>query len=270
MTLVEPASPRWSLLVASLLAVAALIPGRLFAQDAKPHRQQGLGTTRYLFVQKKEKTGDDDVEDANRAAREQLLKRRTSNSMKQIMLAMLNYHDAFNKFPAAFSANNGKPLLSWRVAILPYLNQDALYKEFHLDEPWDSDHNKPLVEKMPDVYQGPMSKHKDGRTVYMTPRGETTAFPGAVGLKLSAIADGTSNTIAVVEVDDEYAVPWTKPDDWQFDTDDPKAELGGQYTGGFHVAYCDGSVKFVPDKVDEGTLKALFTRNGREPVRPPN
>jgi hypothetical protein len=268
MTLNDRATRNTPLMI--ILAVFAIYAAsRLIAQDAKQPPPRVIGIAQ-LEVAEGQKTGDDAVEDTNRAAREQLMKRRTADSMKQIMLAMFTYHDSYNKFPPAFSSANGKPLLSWRVAILPFLNQGPLYKEFHLDEPWDSDHNKPLIGKMPDVYRGPMSKHKDGRTVYLTPRGETTAFPGAVGMKLSMIVDGTSNTIAVVEVDDEYAVPWTKPDDWAFDADDPKAELGGQYTGGFHVAYCDGSVKFVPDKVDGGTLKALFTRNGRENVRPPN
>ena len=213
---------------------------------------------------------DDDKAAANAGAREAALKQQTTNNMKRIMLGMLNYHDSYNKLPAAFSGTAEKPRLSWRVAILPFIEEQALYQEFHRDEPWDSEHNKALVAKMPDVYRAPTSTLKDGRTVYLTPRGEHTAFPGPKNLGLAKITDGTSNTIAVVEVDDAAAVPWTKPDDWKFEPEDPKAELGGHYPGGFYAAFCDGSVQFLPDSVNEATLKAFFTRDGGEPIRRPN
>src|SRR5262245_59728137 len=80
--------------------------------------------------------------------------RRTSqNNLKMVRLAMHNFHDAMGRFPAATAyAKNGKPLLSWRVAILPYIEEDALYRQFKLDEPWDSPHNKKLIAKMPKIY----------------------------------------------------------------------------------------------------------------------
>ena len=81
---------------------------------------------------------------------------RSSNYLKQLAIVMQTYSDVNNGrlAPAAVFDKDGKPLLSWRVLMLPYLEQDALYKEFHLDEPWDSDHNKKLLEKMPPLFAG--------------------------------------------------------------------------------------------------------------------
>ncbi|HEY1603706.1 MAG TPA: DUF1559 domain-containing protein [Pirellulales bacterium] len=244
-----------------LFFVGGLFVARLAAEDAATKRP----TTVFAVA-----LADDDKEGAKAAAAEARNKQKTTNNMKRIMLAMLNYHDTFNKLPAAYSGTAEKPLLSWRVALLPYLEQQALYNDFHRDEPWDSEYNKALVAKMPDVYRAPTSVLKDGRTVYVTPRGDNTSFPGGKNIGLAHITDGTSNTIAVVEVDDAAAVPWTKPDDWKFEPQDPKAELGGHYLGGFHAALCDGSVHFIADTIAEPTLTALFTRNGGEPVRLPD
>ena len=88
---------------------------------------------------------------AENAARSQCI-----NNLKQIGLAMHNYHAMHKTFPPAYTVDKaGKPLLSWRVLILPYLEQDALYKEFHLDEPWDSEHNRALIDRMPATYRCP-------------------------------------------------------------------------------------------------------------------
>ncbi len=210
---------------------------------------------------------DAEQADTGNAAEERANRHQSVDNMKQIMIAMHNFHDAQKTFPPAFSSQDDKPLLSWRVALLPYFEGEeakAVWAEFHLDEPWDSDHNKELVAKMPQVYQSPASKLNDGRTVYLTPRGAATAFPGQQAIAMRKIADGISNTIAVVEVDDKNAVPWTKPDDWKFDPDHPKVGLGGQFSGGFHAASCQGSIHFVGNNVDDEVLKALFTMAGGE------
>jgi RNA polymerase sigma factor (sigma-70 family) len=78
---------------------------------------------------------------------------KSMNNLRQIMLAIHNYHDANNRLPADVRDKDGKPLLSWRVLILPYLEQDNLYQQFHLDEPWDSEHNLKLLRQMPAVYR---------------------------------------------------------------------------------------------------------------------
>src|SRR5215208_5386317 len=73
-------------------------------------------------------------------------------NLKQIALAFHNHHDANGRLPGNICDKNGKALLSWRVQILPYLEEDKLYFEFKLDEAWDSDHNKKLIEKLPKTY----------------------------------------------------------------------------------------------------------------------
>ena len=106
------------------------------------------------------------------------------NNMKQIGLAMMSYQAATGTFPPAYIADKktGKPLLSWRVAILPYMEVCDLYNQFHLDEPWDSQHNKRLSDTVIAVYRSPNSRTKGNMTNYLTVRGDDTAFPGKEGI----------------------------------------------------------------------------------------
>jgi hypothetical protein len=201
-------------------------------------------------------------------ARDAARRAQSMNNMKQFGLAMFNYETAMGTFPAAYIAdkNSGKPLLSWRVTILPYIEQDALYRQFHLDEPWDSEHNKKLLAAMPQIYHHPASTAAPGMTNYVTVRGKDTAFPGKGGVKIAEITDGTSNTIMAVEVSDANAVPWTKPDDFTPDEKNPAAGLGGLFAGGFAAAFCDGSVRFISSAVDAETLRRLFNRHDGEVI----
>jgi Protein of unknown function (DUF1559) len=197
--------------------------------------------------------------------------RPSSNNLKQLVLAMHNYHDAHGKFPAAASTDaKGKPLLSWRVQLLPSLGQEALSKEFHLDEPWDSEHNKQLVARMPAVYRCPnQQKGEPGTTTYLAPVGEQTMFPGLMPTKISDVTDGTVNTIFLVEADDAHAVVWTRPEDLKYDPEKPRAGLAGHYANGFLAAFVDGSVHFIPNRIPDVSVHGLFTRNGGEVVEIP-
>ena len=193
------------------------------------------------------------------------------NNLKQLALAMWNYYDSQNHhFPAAATYDpNGKPLLSWRVYILPYIEEDQLFRQFHLDEPWDSPHNKPLIEKMPAVFHSPKSKAEKGKTNYLVAVGNGALYATARDEpKVEDVKDGTSHTIMVVEVDDEHAATWTRPDDYAFDPKDPKKGIGPLHGGGFNAAFCDGSVRYFSGSIDPKTLSALFTRAGGEDVTP--
>jgi hypothetical protein len=194
---------------------------------------------------------------------------RSSNNLKQVMLALHNYHDGTGHLPGNVTDAKGKALLSWRVQILPYIDQEALYLQFKLDEPWDSAHNKKLIAQMPKVYRSPKQGEKlTDKTTYLRPTGKDLLFEPGQRIRLQDIPDGTSNTIAVVETDDELAVIWTKPDDLKFDPKNPTQGLLAHYTDGFLAALGDGSVRFM--KKDTPDLLGWFTRNGGEVLTPIN
>jgi prepilin-type processing-associated H-X9-DG protein len=190
------------------------------------------------------------------------------NNLKQIGLAMHSYHDAYQHFPpAAICDKKGKPLLSWRVAILPFIEQDALYKQFKLDEPWDSEHNIKLSRALVKVYmhpQAPPEAMEKGLSYYRLFYGKDAPFDLVVGKGLNAIADGTSNTFMVVEA--EEGVPWTKPDDFEYDAKKPLPKFGKFSAGGFNALFCDGSVRFISESTPEKTLRAFITANGGEVI----
>ncbi len=204
---------------------------------------------------------------AVQAAREAARRAQCVNNTKQIMLAMYNFQSAHGAFPRDITDNKGKPLLSWRVAILPYLDQGSLHAKFKLDEPWDSPHNKELLKYMPLVYQCPSRAN---------PQPYTTAYRGFVGpgalfetgrdIGLADITDGTSNTIAVVEA--KQAVAWTKPDDLPFagQADRSLFGAGSPHPGGFNCGMADGSVRFIKISINPATLRALITRGGGEVI----
>lgn len=159
-----------------------------------------------------------------------------------------------------------QPLLSWRVLILPYIEQDELYKEFRLDEPWDSEHNIRLLDRMPSTYAPP--RHKRGRipphhTVCHIFVGPGTAFEGPAGVNMNDFPDGQSNTLLIVEAGDP--VPWTKPDEIPFGPDAP-LDLRCLFHDGFRALLADGSVRFVKKGIDPARLRAAVTRNGGERI----
>jgi prepilin-type processing-associated H-X9-DG protein len=190
----------------------------------------------------------------------------TTSKMRQIGLALLNYHSAHQRFPArAIFDKQGKPLLSWRVQILPMLEENELFKQFHLDEPWDSEHNKPLVAKMPAVFRDPR-RPPDGTTTFLAVVGKGLAFEGDKPLKISQFFDGASNTVLVVQANNGRAVQWTKPDDLEVDLTKPMAGLGDAEPNGFAALFADGHVTMLPKTIKPEVLSALFTRAGGEVI----
>jgi hypothetical protein len=191
----------------------------------------------------------------------------SANNMKQLGLALHNYHDTHGNFPpAAVCDKNGKPMLSWRVLILPYIEQDNLYKQFKLDEPWDSEHNKKLIEKMPKVYAIP-GRVTPGEytTHYRVFVGNGAGFDWIMGGKLLNITDGTSNTFMCVTAAE--AVPWTKPDELEFNPEKDMTKLLGEVVNGrCQVGMFDGSVRTLSKIPPKATLNALITRGGGEVI----
>lgn len=185
------------------------------------------------------------------------------NQLKQIGLALHNHHDAHGRLPGNILDKDGKPLLSWRVAILPYIEQQQLYQQFKLNEPWDSEHNRKLIAQMPRVFRSPkQSPELKDRATYLAPLGMGLMWDDPKGQKIQAITDGTSNTIMLVEADDDRAVIWSKPDDIVIDMKSPAKGLLGHYGNGFIVLMGDGSVRMV--KKDYSAIWELFTRSGGE------
>ena len=195
---------------------------------------------------------------------------RCANNLEQIGQAMHRYRSTYGTFPPAYSKSpEGKPLLSWRVHILPFLQQQELYDEFHKDEPWDSPHNTSLISRMPAVYICPSWSRVPanvGKTSYLTPRGPATIFPGAEAVKMQEITDGLAHTLLVAEASDAAAVTWTKPDDWDIAVELKAQSLFGHHPNGTNFAFADGSVLFLEKTITPKVLQALTTRNGSEVV----
>lgn len=203
---------------------------------------------------------------AIQSARQAARRMQSSNNLKQLGLAMHNFASAYRTLPATAGVDDdGEPMLSWRVAILPFIEQSALYERFNLDEPWDSEHNLALLEEMPDVFRNPKKKTQAGYTVYQAPVGDETLLRRTEPSRFAEITDGTSNTIMLVETSPEAAVPWTAPQD--FDVDIAKIALEKLFfQGKTQVTMGDGSVRSLEDSIDREILKALFTRAGGEVV----
>ncbi len=193
------------------------------------------------------------------------------NSQKQIALAMHNFHDSYGHFPPqALADANGKRLLSWRVLILPYLDQANLYNEFHLDEPWDSEHNIKLVARIPAVLKSsglPIEKAEPGKTRFVAPLTKDSAF-GRIGggVRVQDMTDGTSNSLMIVEASFDKAVIWTKPEDVLIDENNPLLSIIAKDSDGFTACLCDGSARFFSKGIDTQTLKALLSISGGEVI----
>lgn len=197
------------------------------------------------------------------------------NNLKQLVLALHNYNDTYQTVPPAAVGDPSKPppqrrpLLSWRVAILPMIGEQALYNQFKLDEPWDGPHNIRLLPQMPKTFQLPGDdKTPPDHTHYQVFVGKGAAFDKTRGHNIPIdFPDGMSNTIFIVEA--ANAVPWTKPQDVDFDPAKPMLPLmSTHFRGGFHVALGDGFVRMVGPQVSENTFKAAITRNGRDALGP--
>jgi beta-lactamase regulating signal transducer with metallopeptidase domain len=188
------------------------------------------------------------------------------NNLKMIMLAMHNYHDVHNHFPAAAVIDPESGIAhSWRVAILPYLDQGKLYQQYKMNEPWDSEANLKVLAQMPGVFKDPTETEETTNTAVTAAYGKNLAFEEGdkEGRKISDFTDGLSNTISIIAAQTE--IPWTKPEDITIDlTQEKLPPQIGTDGKAFYIGFSDGSVRRAPENVDVKTFKIALTRNGGE------
>jgi len=188
---------------------------------------------------------------------------RVRNRLREIVVAMHFHHDRYRVLPPREEVRDtqGRSKLSWRVHLLPFLGQQELYDQFHLDEEWDSPHNKTLLEKMPRVYgQGifgldPNHPLPEGYTTIVAPVGAGTVFGGDKAVRLRDMGDGTANTAALVEVKPELAVPWTAPQDYTFDPHSPASGMRSWPDGKMLVVLADSSVCAISGRLQAEQYK---------------
>lgn len=227
------------------------------------------GSFRTLVVLKRAKAGEEKPTAEELAKHkgevdkliENLARLVSSNNLKRIGFAIHAYHDTEKHIPLhAIYCKDGKtPLLSWRVAILPYLDQRALYKEFKLDEAWDSPHNKKLIARMPKCFE-PVGagKKQEGLTYYQAFSGPGTAFDGTKKIKLAEFPRGFSNTALAIEA--REAVIWTQPQDLTLPKEkDKMPAVGGFFKSGYNVLMADATVRFLPHETTAADLYALVS-----------
>lgn len=203
---------------------------------------------------------------------------RSANSLAQIGLALRNYHDVHGHLPPAVVRDqDGRPLYSWRVVLLPYLEQDTLHRKFRLDEPWDGPNNKLFLQETPRPYEPALGGNDaPGLTRYQVFIGPGTAFERD-GLAWADFPDGPANTLLVAEAGEP--VPWSKPADLAYDSDGPLPPLGGAFTKpiklacyvvrrdpGFCACLGEGRGQFIRQLGDDHAIRAFITRNGGEKV----
>src|SRR5436190_950128 len=152
---------------------------------------------------------------------------RSKNNLKQIALALSNYHDAMGRYPNDTVDKDGKPLLSWRVQLLPYLEQDNLYKQFDFSQAWDSKANKPLLKQIVPTFSNDLKSKQPELTYIKRFYCEGTVLQGSKRFTEEDVKDERKHTLAVIEAGPP--VEWSKPDDLPFDPKKPIPKLAGPF-----------------------------------------
>ena len=202
---------------------------------------------------------------AVQAAREAARRAQSTNNVKQICLALHNYHDTYGTFPPAVVTDaDGKPLYSGRVLLLPYIEQNALYDAFDKTKPWNSAENMQISQTMIPVFHDPSSATVGSQTDYLFVTGTGTIFEAGQASKLSGITDGTSNTMVIVEVRGS-GVNWAEPKD--LDISQPMPLPPGNHPGGNNVGLADGAVRFMSKNVPPEQIRAMATKSGGEVIQ---
>ena len=191
------------------------------------------------------------------------------NNLKQIGLALYNYHEKYKELPPAYTVDeHGKPLHSWRTLILPFIDQQILYQKIDLSKPWDDPANAEAFKTVVPVYQCPSTRSEPGMATYLAVTGDNTCLRPVRSLKQEEVTDGTDKTLAVVEVNPKHAVHWMSPHDADLalllGISAEKDSL--QHTGGYHVLLLDGSVRFINSQIQESIVRALVSATANDEV----
>lgn len=189
------------------------------------------------------------------------------HNLKQIAIALHNYHDKFQAFPPAYTVDaDGKPLHSWRTLILPYLDQKTLYDKIDLAKPWDDPANAEVFKLYNiEAYRCPSEPGPATHTTYLAVVTSNSCLRPGESARMSDIKDGMSNTLMVTEVDSDHAVPWMSPadaDESLFLAISPTSKL--VHTGGVQAAFADGTVRFLIVGLPAQIRRALVSIDGNE------
>jgi prepilin-type processing-associated H-X9-DG protein len=205
---------------------------------------------------------------AIRTARPAAFRMQCSNNLKQIGLALLNYESEHKALPPAYTVDaSGRPLHSWRTLILPYMDEERLYRTIDLSKPWDDPANAKALGNAPHAFRCPATPDPQNKTTYLASAGPDACLMPGRPRRLEDITDGASNTLMVIEVGVENAVPWMAPVDAGEDlvlSLGPNTKLA--HRGGVTAGFVDGSVKFLKASISAPTLRALRSVAGHEKI----
>jgi prepilin-type processing-associated H-X9-DG protein len=213
---------------------------------------------------------------AVQSAREAARRSQCQNNLRQIAMALIQYDMTRRGFPPAGAGERkGQPAQSWRVAILPYLEQEHLYRQYDTTQPWNSPKNKALAAMMPSVFRcpsDPKGSPTSQETSYVMIVGKGTlgglSEEGKrVGTDYVSSRAGTGTTLLVVEIPGS-GIPWMEPRDLTIDEviERVKSSSRGGHSGGVNVVFCDGHVQFIRENVSPETLRRLANPDRKEPV----
>ena len=214
-----------------------------------------------------------------RESREAARRSNCKGQIKQIGLALLNYRETHGRFPPPYFADeNGRPIHSWRVLILPYLDRQGLYNEYRFDEPWDGPHNRQLANRLVhnnySIWHCPSDEPATGQldaamTSFVAVLGPETFWDDESGT--ADFSDPAEQTLMVVEVANS-GIHWMEPRDLHVSqmasTINPSIGYGisSRHQKGVNVTMADDSVRFLSNDISENTLRALLTRDGHEEI----
>ena len=197
-----------------------------------------------------------------------------ANKIRQLTIAALNYESGRRRLPAAYTVDSdGRRLHSWRVELLPFMEEKPLYEEIRRDEQWNSDHNQRVGARRIPMLECPADRRQrdDATTDFVAVVDSTTAWPGSIGVRSRDFADGMSKTIVHVEASG-MNVSWIEPRDLTLEQAlmindrDVVETINSRHNGVAHVTFADGATRAISKDIDPDLLRALLTRNGGEDV----